>query len=46
MAPHNLLCLKCRGEGHSVVDCLTSEWLPELDWFFSPARMSMDFTDA
>jgi hypothetical protein len=42
----SLLCLKCRMIGHVVDDCASSSWSPEFDWFFSSARMAMDFGNA
>lgn len=38
-----LLCLKCRGSGHVVRDCLSTEWLHEYDWDFSERRRSFAF---
>ena len=43
MSEHTLLCLKCRLEGHSVDGCPQPAWSPELEWFFSPIRMSINF---
>jgi hypothetical protein len=42
----SLLCLKCRTGGHVVDDCSSKIWSPEFVWFFSPARMAMDFGNA
>jgi hypothetical protein len=36
-----LLCLKCRQAGHLVDKCPSAHWLPEFDWFLSPARKGM-----
>ena len=46
MADHTLLCLKCRGRGHLVENCLSQTWQPEYAWMFSEARMNMDFRSA
>ena len=44
MGDHVLLCLKCRGKGYVVEHCTSGTWEPELDWFFSQERRSIDLT--
>lgn len=46
MATHRLVCLRCRGSGHLVVDCKVDSWWPELSWMFEERRMAMDFKAA
>ena len=45
----SLLCLKCRNVGHIVNDCPLPTWAgqdgQEFNWFFSPQRMQMKFSD-
>ena len=42
----SFLCLKCRNVGHIVNDCPLPNWADdEFDWFFSPQRMGMKFSD-
>ena len=45
-ASGSFLCLKCRNVGHIVDDCPLPNWADdEFDWFFSPQRMGMKFSD-
>jgi len=41
--PSQLLCLKCRGSGHRVIQCPQGHWLWEGSWFFSNARRVFQF---
>lgn len=44
VAGSSLLCLKCRTTGHVVDQCPSNRWASEFGWFFSPARMAMNFS--